>query len=137
MSVENGKFYRVNIKFLEPEKLSKAFIDRFHREVESNSIYLGIRFNPTNFNRSASINSLELAQQCIELAKEYLVADYGKVEGHIREFPCTSEFMESIIDTDTRTLMNYIQNDDFLSRVNTASEASHTSVQNIRTTLAG
>ena len=68
---------------------------------------------------------------------EYLVADYGKVEGHIREFPCTSEFMESIIDTDTRTLMNYIQNDDFLSRVNTASEASHTSVQNIRTTLAG
>lgn len=116
--MEDGKFYRINIKFLEPNKLSSGFLARYQREVETNSIYLGIRFNPTNFNRSAAINSRQIAFQCMSLVPEYLLYDYGDVDCNIREFPCSTEFMQSIIDTDTRTLMSYTQDKNFTSRLN-------------------
>jgi len=118
--MENGKFYRINIKFLEPNKLSQAFKLRFQRELDYNSIYLGIRFNPTNYNRSAAINSLQLANRCIIMANQFLVNDYGKVDCNLRELQYSTDIMQSIIDTDTRTLMNYIQDEGFTSKVNTA-----------------
>ena len=127
----NGKFYRINIKFLEPNKLSQAFKSRFQRELENNSIYLGIRFNPTNFNRSAAINSQQLAHQCMVLAEEFLNKDYGEIDCKIREFPCSTDFMQSIIDTDTRTLMNYTQDEDFTSKVDTAVGESRAFLQSV------
>lgn len=119
MGVE--RFYRINIKFLEPDKLSLGFRTRFQNELNSDAIYLGIRFKPTNYTGSAAINSLELAHQCMDLAKQWLLDDYGKIDCTLREFPCSSNFMQSIIDADTRTLMNYIQDKKFTSQANGAS----------------
>ncbi|MCW8966885.1 MAG: hypothetical protein OQK82_09410 [Candidatus Pacearchaeota archaeon] len=118
--MEYGLFYRINIKFLEPNRLNQAFKSRFHRELDNNSIYLGIRFNPTNYNRSAAINSLELANRCIIMANNLLIDDYGQVKCHMRKLQYSTDFMKSIIDTDTRTLFNYIQDEGFTSKLNTA-----------------
>ena len=114
----DSQFYRINIKFLEPKKLSPEFRSRYQRELANNAIYLGFRYKPTNYNRSVAINSLELAHQCINQAKEWLLDDYGKIDCSLREFTCSSNYMKSIIDTDTRTLMNYIQNTQFTSEEN-------------------
>ncbi|MFW2373357.1 MAG: hypothetical protein ACN4GM_09575 [Gammaproteobacteria bacterium] len=113
-----GRFYRINIKFLEPDKLSQDFRSEFQDELDRNAIYLGVRHTPTNYNGSVAINSLELANQCVILAKECLLDEYGKIECYIREFPCVAGYMKSIIDTDTRTLMNHIQNTNFTSKAN-------------------
>lgn len=135
--MDNGKFYRINIKFLEPNRLSPAFKSRFKNELDNNAIYLGIRFNPTNFNRSAAINSLELAHQCMRLAKDFLLDDYGKIDCQVREFPCATEFMKSIIDTDTRTLLNYTQDETFTSKMNTTLRESLVLVKNARNAFSG
>ncbi|MFW2373247.1 MAG: hypothetical protein ACN4GM_09005 [Gammaproteobacteria bacterium] len=107
--MDNGKFYRINIKFLEPNSLSQGFRSRFQREIDNNTIYLGTRLNPTNYNRSAAINSLELANKCMIMANEFLIDDYGKLDYHLRELQYSTGVMKSIIDTDTRTLLNYIK----------------------------
>ena len=103
------KFYRIKVSFQEPDRLSDSFKSQFKKELASNTIYLGIRFNPTNFNRSAAINSQELAYRCIELF-ENTSSDYGRVVCYVKEYPCYSDFMQTIIDADSRTLMNYIEN---------------------------
>lgn len=115
--MDDEKLYRINIRFCEPDKLDFAFRDRFHKEMENNTIYLGIRFNPTNYNRSAAISSFELAYQCMSLAREFLFNDFGQIECHVHEFPCTTDYMRSIAEADTRTLINYTREDGFLSRV--------------------
>lgn len=43
------------------------------------------------------------------MANEFLKEDYEKVECHLRELQYSTDFIKSIIDTDTRTLMNCIQ----------------------------
>lgn len=135
--MEDEKLYRINIKFLEPDRLSQSFRSRFKKEIENNTIYLGIRFNPTNFNRSAAINSSQLAHQCMSLAKEYLFDDFGEIECHVHDFPCSTDYMKSIMENDTRTLMNYTQDEGFISRVNTTIKENRTLIQNTRKTLAG
>lgn len=115
--MDDEKLYRINIKFLEPDKLDSAFRARFHTEMENNTIYLGIRFNPTNYNRSAAISTHQLAYQCMSLAKEFLFEDFGEIECHVHEFPCTTDYMKSITEADTRTLINYTRDEGFLSRV--------------------
>ena len=104
-----GKFYRIKVSFLQQDRLTVAFKSQFKKELATNTLYLGIRFNPASFNRSAAINSLELAYQCIELF-ENTPSDYGRVVCYVKEYPCYSDFMQTIIDADTRTLMNYIEN---------------------------
>lgn len=110
------KFCRIKISLQEPAKLSADFKARFKKELATNTLYLGIRFSPTNFNRSAAINSLKLAYQCIELF-ENNITDFGRVICYVKEYPCHNDFMQSIIDADSRTLQNYIQNSDFKYKV--------------------
>lgn len=105
-------FYRINISFLEPEHLSEGFKSQFRKELASDSIYLGIRFNPTTLKRSTAINSLELAYQCMEFAKETL-KDYGSVICSAKSYQYTTDFMQSIIDTDSRMLINHMQRSGF------------------------
>jgi len=135
--MEDEKLYRINIQFLEPDRLSQTFRSRFKNEIENNTIYLGIRFNPTNFNRSAAINSQQLAQQCMSLAKEFLFDDFGKIECNVHEFPCSSDYMKSIMEADTRTLMNYTKDEGFISRVKTTIKENSALIQNPRNTLTG
>jgi len=135
--MDDDKLYRINIKFLEPDKLSLAFRSRFQKEIENNIIYLGIRFNPTNFNRSAAISSQPLAYQCMSLAKEFLFEDFGDIECHVHEFPCSNEYMKSIMETDTRTLMNYTQDEGFIARVNTTIEENRSLMQHPRKASTG
>ena len=118
------KFYRIKVSFQEPDRLSESFKSQFKKELASNTLYLGIRFNPTNFNRSAAINSQELAYRCIELF-ENTSTDYGRVVCYVKEYPCYSDFMQTIIDADSRTLMSYIENSEF------SYEDSRISMQNI------
>jgi len=106
------KFYRIKVSFQDPDSLSAGFKSQYKQELASNTLYLGIRFNPTTFDHSAAINTLELAYQCIELF-ENTPNDYGRVVCYVKEYPCYSDFMQTIIDADSRTLMNYIQNSDF------------------------
>lgn len=107
-----GKFYRIKVSFLQPDRLSAAFKSQFKKELVTNTLYLGIRFNPASFNRSAAINSLELAYQCIELF-ENTPSDFGRVACYVKEYPCYSDFMQTIIDADSRALLNYIDNSEF------------------------
>ena len=106
------KFYRIKISFSEPNKLSEGLKSQLRRELAKDDVYLGIRFNPTNQNRSAAINSLELVHQCIEFAKQAL-SDYGQVNFKVGSYPCTDEFMKSIIDTDSRMLIHHLKNSGF------------------------
>lgn len=132
--MDGGLFYRINIKFSEPNRLSEGFRSRFQRELDNNSIYLGVRFNPTNYNRSAAINSLELANHYIILANEFLIDEYGEVDCCLRELQYSTDFMKSIIDTETRTLMNFAQNINFTSKVIRDNPAF---LEKIRNTVAG
>lgn len=116
--MDNGRFYRINIIFLEPSNLSQDFRTEFQNELDRNAIYLGIRCKPTNYSGSVAINSLELAHECISLAKERFLDEYGEIACHLREFSCATSYMKSMIDTDTRTLMNYIQNTNFTTEAN-------------------
>jgi len=113
-----GRFYRISITFLQPKKLSPGFRAEFQDDLARKAIYLGKRCKPTDYSGSVAINSLELAHQCINLAKAYLFDEYGEIECQLREFPCVAGYMQSIVDTDTRTLMNHIQNTDFTSGAN-------------------
>ena len=135
--MDDEKLYRINIKFLEPNKLSPAFRSRFQKELENNTIYLGVRFNPTNFIRSAAISSQPLADQCMSLAKEFLFNDFGEIECKVHDFPCSNSYMRSIIETDTRTLMNYTQEEGFTSRVNTTVKENIAFIQNPRKSSTG
>lgn len=74
-----------------------------------NAIHLDIRFNPTNFNRSAAINSLDLAYQCIAHF-ENTQSDYGPSVCYVNEYPCDNDFMQSIIDAGSHILQGYVQN---------------------------
>lgn len=118
ITMDIGRFYRINIKFLEPQKLSQEFKNEFQEDLDRNAIYLGIRCKPTSYSGSVAINSLELAHQCVNLAKEHLIEEYGKIDCNLREFPCVAGYMKSIVDTDTRTLMNHIENAQFTSETN-------------------
>lgn len=120
ITMDIGRFYRINITFLEPHKLSQEFQSEFQDELDRNAIYLGIRCKPTNYSGSVAINSLELAHRCISLAKECLYHEYGEIDCHLREFPCAAGYMKSIVDTDTRRLMSYIQDMNYISEVNKA-----------------
>lgn len=133
--MEGGIFYRINIKFLELSKLSPGFITRYQREIETNSIYLGTRFNPTSFNRSAAINSLELANQFIILANEFLKDDYGKVDCNLCELLYSTNYMKSIIDTDTRTLMAITQGTNFTPKINGTHSDNQAIAKKVRKTL--
>ncbi len=132
--MDGGLFYRINIKFSEPNRLSENFRSRFQRELDNNSIYLGVRFNPTNYNRSAAINSLELANEYLILANEFLIDEYGEVDCCLRELQYSTDFMKSIIDTETRTLMNFAQNINLASKVTRDNPAF---LEKIRNTVAG
>ena len=116
--MNNGHFYRINIKFLEPGKLSQDFRTEFQNELDRNAIYLGTRCKPTNYSGSVAINSLELAHECISLAKERFLDEYGEIACYLREFSCATGYMKSMIDADTRTLMNHIQNTKFTTEAN-------------------
>lgn len=106
------KFYRINISFTEPEQLSDGLKSQLRRELANNGVYLGIRVNPTTLKRSAAINSLELAHLCMEFAKQAL-KDYGQVVCTAQSYSCTDIFMKSIIDTDSRMLINHLNNAGF------------------------
>jgi hypothetical protein len=71
-------------------------------------MYLGLRLNPTTEKQGAAINSLELGYQYMELAKEALVDHYGDVDLFLHQFYCPNEYMASIVDTDSRTLANFL-----------------------------
>lgn len=103
------KFYRIKVSFQEPARLSAGFKAQFKKELANNTLYLGIRFNPAAFERSAAINSLDLAYQCIEYF-ENTASDYGRVVCYVKEYPCYSDFMQTIIDADSRILLNYVEN---------------------------
>jgi len=111
------KFYRIKISYQEPDRLSAAIKSQFKHELANNTLYLGIRFNPTNFNRSAAINSLELAYQFVELF-ENTATEYGRVVCYVKEYACYNDFMKTIIDTDSRTLIKYIESSGFKFRNN-------------------
>lgn len=104
--------------------MSVDFKAQFKKELANNTLYLGIRFNPTAFERSAAINSLELAYQCIEFF-ENTPDDNGRVVCYVKEYPCYSEFMQTIIDADSRVLRNYIENP------NLNYKDTKTSIQNV------
>ncbi len=101
------KFYRIKVILQEPHKLSAGFRSQFKKELADNTLYLGIRFSPTNFDRSAAINSLGLAYQCISLF-ENSTTEYGPAICYVEECPCLNEFMQSIIETDSRTMEGYV-----------------------------
>lgn len=103
-------FYRIHIRFLEPGMIAQELRNRFQREITNNMIYLGIRLNPTNFNRSAAMNTFELAKRCQILAQNILKEQYGNIDLQIKEYPWSTDIMKSIIDTDSRTLVSLIQN---------------------------
>lgn len=111
------KFYRIKISFIEPDKLSDGIKSQLRRELADYSVYLGIRFNPTTFNRSAAINSLELVHQCRDFAKQAF-SEYGQVDFKVRSYPCTDEFMKSIIESDTRLLIQHMKDSGFTNNDN-------------------
>lgn len=111
------KFYRIKISLQEPAKLSLAFKSQFKKELTNNTLYLGIRFTPTSYNRSAAINSLELAYQCIAHF-ENTQSDYGPSECYVKEYPCYNDFMKSIIDVDSRTMQDYVQKSGLKYKIN-------------------
>ena len=111
--MDKGLFYRVNVVFAEPERLDRAFRQKYQRQLDNNSLYLGIRFNPTSQNQSAVINSIELANEYMSLAKEVLTEEYGHVGLFLNQFQYSNDYMKSIIDTDSRILANRIENYEF------------------------
>lgn len=59
--MDNGRYFRINIIFLEPQKLPADFKKLYGQELKNDGIYLGIRANPTAKNQSAAIESVALA----------------------------------------------------------------------------
>lgn len=100
-------FYRIKIKFLDQRKLSGGFKGKFKKELAIDHIYLSIRLSPTTFKQSAAISSLPLAHIVMQRAKHTLVG-YGPVELSVQSYPVVSDFMKSIIDTDSRMLSSHI-----------------------------
>jgi len=103
------KFYRIKTDIHEVDNLCPGSTSLFKQELANDSFYLDVRFNPTSFERSAAINSLELAYACIRLF-ENTITDYGRVICSVEEYSCSSDFMQSTIDTDSRMLINHIRN---------------------------
>lgn len=104
-----NKFYRIKTDIHEAADLCPGFSSKLKGEQANDSFYLGVRFNPTSFERSAAINSLELAYACIRLF-ENTITDYGRVICSVEEYSCSGDFMQSTIDTDSRMLINHIRN---------------------------
>lgn len=102
------KFYRIKTSIHEAADLCPGFTSIFKDELANNNFYLDVRFNPTTFERSAAINSLELAYACIRLF-ENTITDYGRVICSVEEYSYSSDFMQSTIDTDSRMLINHIR----------------------------
>jgi len=124
-------FYRIKISFLEPEYLTEGFKSQFRKELASDNLYLGIRFNPTTLKRSTAINSLELAYQCMEYAKEAL-KDYGSVICSAKSYQYSTDFMQSIINTDSRMLVNHMQRSGFAYSDKSYIETISTSSSNLQ-----
>ncbi len=106
--MENAHYFRINIEFLEPDKLTSEFFKVHQKELRDHEIYLGIRANPALKNQSAAINSIELAYQYMEHAKEELYEKYGRVNLFPKDFNCPTEYMASIVDIDSRTIAQYL-----------------------------
>lgn len=74
------------------DQLSDGLKCQLRRDLAIDHVFLGIRFNPTNMRRSALINSLELADHCIEFAKQALV-DYGEINYRAQVYTYSNDFM--------------------------------------------
>ena len=107
--MDSQKYCRINIAFLEPKKLSSAFVKYHQQDLQADALYLGLRFNPTSLRKSAAINSVELAFQYMAMAKHELRKHYGEVDFFVCEFHAPNDYMRSIIDTDSRTLASFLQ----------------------------
>ena len=114
--MEKGRYFRVKVAFLEPEKIDHSFIKQYGQEIDSDEIYLGIRLNPTRLKNSAAINSLELAHQYINIAKTQLISDFGQVSFLLREYSSNDDYVNSIVEIDSRTLMNFVQSQPYKLR---------------------
>ena len=114
--MEKGRYFRVRIVFLEPDKIDKNFLDQYSQELESDEIYLGTRLNPTRIKNSAAINSLNLAHQYINLAKTQLSSEFGQVSFLLREYHSNDDYLNAIVEIDSRKLMNFVESQPYQLR---------------------